>query len=152
MAKIKITTRNKIVAVFQSRELARYGPQTAYIERYAGMVYVNYSLPFLTWHGNDVRVIEDLIEALKLIGNSASKVKGEGAGGWTGSAHPPTINHSLKIRYPVYAKHSDPHVQIERVNDFVKWSVDGHFFKDDIPSMRAYVAALTQLRDKAKTI
>lgn len=154
MAKIKISTQNKIVVVFQSRELARYSGLTGLVERHNGVTYVNTYLPFMTWQGHDTQVVEDVIEAVKLLGNYAMRMQGQDIS-WSSFAHPATIMRPEKIRFPVYALHSDPHVQAERIpvvgkEGFVKWSVDGHFFNSDVPSMRAYVAALTKLRDAVK--
>lgn len=151
MAKIKVSTKKKIVVAFQERELRNYPLIQATIVAHQDAVFVDFALPYLTWQGHDRRVVEDIIDLLKKIGNYSARAKGNQSAGWKASTHKPTISTTNKIRIPVYARHSEPYVQAERGADgFVKWSVMGHAFNDDLPSVAAYVAALTRLMTEVK--
>jgi len=153
MAIVKIQNQKLIRAAFQEKELAPYKYLDATFVKWQKKTFCNMALPFITWQGHDLRVATELISALKMIGNYAAKMKDVGRPGWNGHAHPLTINTDTKKRVPVYKNHSEPHVQVERLADgYVKWSVQGHYFNDDLPSMAAYVAALTKLIEYAKGI
>lgn len=150
MAIIKINNLKRIVVNFQEEELRPYIGIEARVTTWQKKNFVNFALPFITWQGHDLRVARDLIDALQKVGNFAAKVKGARAG-WNAHAHEPTILREDKIRVPVYANHSEPYVQVERVDGFVKWTVQGHYFNDDLPSVVAYVAALSKLVELVKT-
>lgn len=150
MAIIKVNTATRCVVAFQERELSVYRWLEAGVVKWQKKSFVNFASPFITWQGHDLRCAVDLIDALKKIGNFAAKIKGTRAG-WNAHAHEPTINRSDKIRVPVYANHSEPFVQVERLDGVVKWTVQGHYFNDDLPSAVAYVAAITKLVELVKT-
>lgn len=160
MARIKQSNEKKGIYVqFQERELRQYDGIRATVVFSRGKPFVNFNLPYITWQGHDKRVCSELIDALKMVGNFSAKVTGKNAGGWNGHAHPATIdrNNGLtdqKVRFPVFKYHSDPHVQFLTGQDpsgetYIEWNIDGHYFNDDIPAIRAYVAALTDLQDAA---
>jgi len=150
MAVVKVNTNNKMVVAFQSKELAKYGRLTAFVERHGG-VFVNFSLPYIVWKGHDVQVIEDIISAIKLLGNFCAKVTTGKPVGWQAFSHPPTILNESKIRLPVFANHSHPYVQAERTEDgYVHYTVEGYSFFNDVPSAKSYVGALTKLKELVK--
>ncbi len=150
MAITKVNTATRCVVAFQERELAGYRWLEAGVVKWQNKKCVNFALPFITWQGHDLRVARDLSDALKKVGNFQAKIKGTRAN-WNAHAHEPTILREDKIRVPVYANHSEPYVQAERVDGYVKWSVQGHYFNDDLPSVVAYVAAVTKLVELVKS-
>lgn len=145
----KSNIKKGIEVVYQEVELSPYVGLVAYVYPWQKKKFVNFSLPFMTWQGHDRRVAEDLIDALKKVGRFQQKVTGRRAA-WNAHAHEPTISTPNKVRVPVYGNHSEPFVQVERgADEFVKWTVKGHYFNDDLASVVAYVAAIQQLLNYA---
>lgn len=151
MAKILVQSKSKIVVMLMEMELMRYGNLQMDIHgKLPQRVYCNAGLPFMTWQGHDGRVVNDIIDAIKKMGNYAAKIKGTKIG-WGLTPWAATVRTERKIRFPVFAKHSEPYVQAERGDDgYVTWTMHGHYFNDDLPSMVAYVAALEKLKTEVK--
>jgi hypothetical protein len=150
MATIKVNSPRKLYVKFDEKELRPYGGITAIVTQFNGVKFIDAYMPNITYRGHEGRVFEDLIEALKAVGNFAAKLKGVKAG-WIAKAHRATIDTETKIRIPVYQNVSSPYVQFERlaVDGKPKTYIEGHYFNDDLPSIRAYVAAITKLKQGA---
>ncbi len=151
MAKTLVQSKAKMVICLTEYELLRYGYLQMDIHgKLPQRVFCNVALPYMTWQGHDTRVVNDIIDAIKKLGNYAAKMKGTKTG-WGLTPWKATVKTETKIRFPVFQKHSSPYVQAERRDDgFVVWSAQGHYFNDDIPSMVAYAAALEKLRTEVK--
>lgn len=151
MAKIKINQNNRLVVEFSEREFS--GQMiVATAVRHRKRIFVNWGLPLLTWDAHDIRCVEDILDAIRKVGNWQSKLQGQNVR-WGAHAHKPTIlrNNGLsdqKVRYPVFAKQSEPYVQWKRDDEGSEWLVQGYFFNDDLPSAAAYYAALRNLKDR----
>lgn len=152
MAIVKVQSNARCLVLFNERELAQYKIEARAV-KYNRKVFVNFALPYMKWKGHDRRCAEDVIEALKLVGKWQAGLQ-EKQTGFNAHAHNPTIfrDNGLtdqKVRFPVFANHSEPHVQYIRDADgYGEWNVMGFYFNDDLPSVRAYVAALSALVDK----
>lgn len=151
MAKVIASNDGRFQAVFSEREFSKYNPIRAQVVKYQKRVFVNWSLPLMTWDGHDVRCVEDILDMLKKIGNWQGRLQDKQPL-FGGHAHKPTILrdnglHDQKVRFPVFAKQSAPYVQWVRNDDEgSRWLVHGFSFNDDIPSIGAYFAAITKLK------
>lgn len=151
MAIAKVQTNVRCLVLFNERELAGYRIEARAV-RYNRRIFVNFSLPYMKWQSHERRCAVDVIEGLKLVGKWQAGLQ-EKQTGFNAHAHKPTIfrNNGLadqKVRFPVFANHSVPHVQFVRGEDgYAEWNVMGFYFNDDLPSVRAYVAAISALVD-----
>ena len=150
MAKFVVNNSSRFSIFFSDLSLKEFGPVTGYTVKHAKRIFINWTLPLLTWSSHDVRCVEDVLDMLKKIGNWQGKIQ-DRQPKFGGHAHKPTIlrDNGLddqKIRFPVFAKQSAPYVQWVRDVDGSRWLVQGFTFNDDLPSLGAYFAALTKLK------
>lgn len=152
MAKIIVSNQMRFYAEFSEMEFREFGSVLGVVTRLPKQkkVFVNFTLPLLTWSGHDVRCVEDVLDMLRKMGNWHGKLQ-DRQPKFGGHAHKPTIlrDNGLsdqKVRFPVFAKQSAPYVQWERTDDGSRWLVHGYAFNDDLPSIGAYFAALTRLK------
>lgn len=118
-------------------------------------LFVNVSLPWLTWETHAQECAKEVLDALKL----AAKWQGDLQGKQptiNSHAHPATIQRDnglldRKVRFPVFATTSEPYVQYVRDENGERWDVQGYFFSDSLPGIGAYYAALRQLADEVAT-
>lgn len=152
MAVVKINNKSTFVVCFQQRELGD-GFVEASAVRKNKLIFVNWTLPLLTWSGHDIKCVEDILDMIKRVANWQGKIQNVqpklGA-----HAHKPTIlrNNGLKdqkIRFPIFAKQSAPFVQwVRNEEEDSQWLVHGYTFNNDLPSAGAYFAALTKLKEE----
>jgi hypothetical protein len=153
MAKIIISNAKRFSAVFSERTLALYNPVSGYTVEYFKRLFVNWSLPLLTWNSHDVKCVEDILDMLRLVGQWQGKLQ-DAKPRFNAHAHPPTIlrDNGLKdqkVRFPVFAKQSAPYVQWVRDEEQgSRWLVHGYAFNNDLPSLGAYFSALSKLKDE----
>jgi hypothetical protein len=150
MATIKVNTQKKLYVQFDERELRPYGGITAIVTEFNKVKFVDAYFPNITYRGHEGRVFEDILEAIKAVGNYSAKLKGVKPG-WTAKAHKATIDTEFKLRLPIYQNTSSPYVQFERsaIDGKPKVYIEGHYFNDDLPSWRAYFAAIAKLKQGA---
>lgn len=151
MAKVIISNAKRIMVAFSEMELKKYNFVEAYTISHYKRLFVNWSLPLMTWTSHDQRCVDDVLEALRLIGKWQGKLQ-DRQPRFNGHAHPPTILRDeglrdQKIRFPVFAKQSAPYVQWERNEMYTGWMIHGYSFNDDLPSLGAYFSALTALKE-----
>ena len=153
MAVIRRSTDGVFLATFEEDELQEFGAVSGYVVRRNRRIFVNWSLPLLTWSGHDIRCAEDVLDMLRKAANWQGKLQ-NAQPKLGGHAHKPTIlrDNGLKdqkIRFPVFAKQSAPFVQwVRNEDDDSQWLVHGYTFNDDLPSVGAYFAALTKLKEE----
>lgn len=152
MAKLMLSNTKRISVAFSEMELKKYGPVTAYSVKHLKRLFVNWTLPLMTWQSHDVRCVDDVLGMLRLIGNWQGKLQ-DRQPRFGGHAHRATIlrDNGLtdqKIRFPVFAKQSAPFVQWERNEVYTGWMIHGFTFNDDLSSIGAYFAALTKLKNE----
>ena len=153
MAQIISNQKNLFRIQFSEMELAPYGVITVSTVKRGPRVFVNWALPLLTWDSHDARCADDILDALKKIGNWQGKLQ-DRQPKYGGHSHKPTIlrDNGLKdqkIRFPVFAKQSEPYVQwVRDTEQGSRWLVHGFTFNDDLPSLGAYFAALTKLKSE----
>jgi len=155
MAKIIVSNQVRFSAEFSELELREFGSVVGVVTRLPKQkkIFVNWSLPLLTWSGHDIRCAEDVLDMLRKAANWQGKLQ-NAQPKLGGHAHKPTIlrDNGLrdqKIRFPVFAKQSAPFVQwVRNEDDDSQWLVHGYTFNDDLPSVGAYFAALTKLKEE----
>ncbi len=152
MAKIIVSNAKRISVNFSELELKKYSPIAGYTVSHMKRLFVNWSLPLMTWQSHDVRCVDDVLEMLRLIGQWQGKLQDKKPR-FNGHAHPATILRDLglrdqKIRFPVFAKQSAPYVQWERNEQYTGWLIHGFSFNDDLPSLGACFSALTALKNE----
>ena len=153
MAVIRRSTDGVFLATFEEDELQEFGAVSGYVVRRNRRIFVNWSLPLLTWSGHDIRCAEDVLDMLRKAANWQGKLQ-NAQPKLGGHAHKPTIlrDNGLKdqkIRFPVFAKQSAPFVQwVRNEDDDSQWLVHGYTFNDDLPSVGAYFAARTKLKEE----
>lgn len=150
MAKVLISNSRRFSAAFSEMKLKKFSPIEARTTEHLKRLFVNWTLPLMTWQSQDQRCIDDVLDMLRALGQWQGKLQDKKPR-FNGHAHPPTIlrDNGLtdqKIRFPVFAKQSAPYVQWERNEQYTGWMIHGFTFNDDLPSLGAYFSALTALK------
>lgn len=148
MAKILVSNKNICRVLLQERETRRYD-LAAYTSRWAGRVFVDFALPYITFRHHDGRVAADLIDALKKIGQYACRMTGSDVK-FGARAEKPRIATAEHWRIPVFKNFAEPYCEMVLEEDnYWRWNIQGHAFDDDIPSIAKYIATLQKLVDRA---
>lgn len=154
-----IKNGSRIVVKFHNLELRQYRIEGMTYEVGKGKgrrLFVNVSIPWLTWSTHEQQCAEEILEALRVVAKWQGDLQDKQPT-LNAHAHKPTIyrNNSLvdqKIRYPIYANTSAPYVQFNRDDSGVRWDVHGQYLSDSLPGVCATFIALRRLATEVKSL
>lgn len=156
---VVIKNGSRIVVKFNASELRQYSITGYTYEVGKGKgrrLFVNVSIPWLTWNTHEQECAAEILEALRMVAKWQGDLQDKQPT-LNSHAHKPTIyrNNSLvdqKIRYPIYANTSYPYVQFERFDGGVRWDVHGQFLSDSLPGVCATFIALQKLAAEVRNL
>lgn len=154
----KTKNSKKIEIKFHAAELRRFtivGMTYTIGKGKHARLFVNVSLPWLTWTTHAQECAKEVLDALKMVAKWQGDLQKKQPT-LNAHAHKPTIdrNNGLqdrKYRFPVFANTSEPYVQFTSDENGERWDVQGYYFSDSLPAIGAYYAALRALADKVKS-
>jgi len=153
MAIYLIQNKNRCVVGFRDPDLQIYSI-IAYVVRYRAGTFVNFSLPTITFRHHDTKTVLDVSDGLKKIVNYAARQKGSGAPRFISKTRTPVWSADGKrVVLSVFERKTDPYIEARVEDDgFVRWTIFGFSFNDDMASAVRYVAALERMPEYAKQL
>lgn len=141
----------RIVIKFHALELRPYlinGHTYEVGKGKAKKLFVNITIPWLTWTSHGKECAGEVLEALRVVAQWQGKLQDKQPR-LNSHAHKPTIDqtngHYRKLRYPVYFDRDEPYVQFERGEEETRWDVGGMFIQDNLPAIGLLFSALQKL-------
>lgn len=154
MAIFLIQNKNRAVIGFRDPDLEKYSIN-AYVVRYRAKTYVNFGLPTITFRHHDTRTALDVADGLKKAVNYAAKQMEIGNPRFIANTREPVWSTDRqRVTLAVFEKKADPYIEVrvDSEDGFVRWTIFGFQFNDDLPSAVRYVAALEKMPDYARQI
>jgi hypothetical protein len=151
MAKYQQKNKSRAVIVFNEPSLKEYSI-TAVPFRYKTKVFVNFGLPTITFRHHDTRTLLDIAEGLQLAINYAG-AQGRNIRVGGGKPEQLVVSTPTCIKMPIFPNFPSPFIEARLEDDgFVRWTVLGFHFNDDIASAKKYIACIEAIAGFGKQV
>lgn len=153
MAIFKLQNRNTALVEFQEPGLDDYYIR-ANVVRYRQKTFVNFIMPTITFRHHDGRTLFDITDGIKKIVHYAAGQKDERNPRFNGRPEAPVFNDAhTQVRMRIFPNWDKPYVDARVEEDgFVRWTILGFYFNDDVPSAVKYVGCLEAMPKYVSTL
>jgi len=154
MAIFLIKNKDRAVIGFRDPDLDKYSI-LAYVVRYRAKTFVNFALPTITFRHHDTRIALDIADGLEKAVNYAAKQMNIGNPRFIAKTREPVWSaDGQRVVLPIFERKSSPYIEVrvDPSDGFVRWTVLGFSFNDDLPSAVRYAVALKRMPDYARQI